>query len=132
MTHAHRPKRSKSPPPRARPPAGSGTPPTLTRPAGPAAARDRHCALAHSPDFLEFAQAAGGFGVFDLNLATGGISGTPLFFELIGLPGRDLTLTREEWVATIHPEDSRSRGAGAWAPPSTPAPSTNPNTAPCC
>src|ERR1700676_1408551 len=56
-------------------------------------------------DFLEFAQAAGGFGVFDLNLATGEIGGTALFFELIGLPHRDLTLTREEWVATIHPGD---------------------------
>src|ERR1700692_3835991 len=58
-----------------------------------------------SSDFLEFAQAAGGFGVFDLNLASGDISGTALFFELIGLPHRDLTLTREEWVATIHPGD---------------------------
>jgi two-component system sensor histidine kinase/response regulator len=56
-------------------------------------------------DFLEFAQAAGGFGVFDLNLATGDIGGTALFFELIGLPHRDLNLTREEWVATIHPGD---------------------------
>src|ERR1700680_1217860 len=55
-------------------------------------------------DFLEFAQAAGGFGGFDLNLATGDIGGTALFFELIGLPHRDL-LTREEWVATIHPGD---------------------------
>src|SRR5450631_2070236 len=58
-----------------------------------------------SSEFLEFAQAAGGFGVFDLNLATGDIGGTALFFELIGLPHRDLTLTREEWVATIHPGD---------------------------
>jgi two-component system sensor histidine kinase/response regulator len=58
-----------------------------------------------SSDFLEFAQAAGGFGVFDLNLLTGEISGTPLFFELIGLSGRKRTLSREEWVATIHPED---------------------------
>src|SRR3984957_14555676 len=56
-------------------------------------------------DFLEFAQAASGFGVFDLNLETGAISGTPLFFDLIGLPGNELTLSREEWVATIHPED---------------------------
>src|SRR3984957_12313243 len=58
-----------------------------------------------SSDFLEFAQAAGGFGVFDLNLASGDISGTALFFELIGLPSHDLSLTREQWVATIHPED---------------------------
>jgi hypothetical protein len=57
----------------------------------------------HSTDFLEFAQAAGGFGVFDLNLDTGDICGTALFFELIGLPHRDLKLSREEWVSTIHP-----------------------------
>jgi two-component system, sensor histidine kinase and response regulator len=56
-------------------------------------------------DFLEFAQAAGGIGVFDLDLANGDISGTPLFFELIGLPPCNGVLSREEWVATIHPED---------------------------
>jgi len=38
-----------------------------------------------SADFLEFAAAAGGFGVFDLDLVTGDIGGTPLFFDLIGL-----------------------------------------------
>jgi hypothetical protein len=59
--------------------------------------------LRRSSDFLELAQAAGGFGVFDLNLETGAISGTPLFFALIGQPSRNLTLTREEWVASIHP-----------------------------
>ena len=69
------------------------------------AAREPAPRSRHSSDFLEFAQEAGGFGVFDLNLAAGGISGTPLFFDLIGLPGRDLNLTREEWVATVHPED---------------------------
>src|SRR5580704_7567696 len=58
-----------------------------------------------SADFLEFAAAAGGLGVFDLDLATGNVGGTPLFFDLIGLRPRDETLTREEWVATIHPED---------------------------
>src|SRR5882762_9075333 len=61
--------------------------------------------MPRSAEFLEFAQAAGGFGVFDLDLVTGGISGTPLFFDLIGLGFRDGTLNREEWVATIHPED---------------------------
>jgi two-component system, sensor histidine kinase and response regulator len=63
---------------------------------------------AHGGEILEFAQIAGGFGVFDVNLATGDISGTALFFELIGLPSRDLTLKRDEWVATIHPEDLES------------------------
>jgi two-component system sensor histidine kinase/response regulator len=58
-----------------------------------------------SAEFLEFAQAAGGFGVFELNLASGHIRGTSLFFELIGLECRDMSLTREEWLASVHPED---------------------------
>src|SRR6202041_1142901 len=58
-----------------------------------------------SAEFLEFAQAAGGFGVFELNLASGHIRGTSLFFELIGLECRDMSLTREEWLASIHPQD---------------------------
>src|SRR5882762_4085350 len=58
-----------------------------------------------SAEFLEFAQSAGGFGVFELNLVTGTIKGTSLFFELIGLECRDMSLTREEWLASIHPED---------------------------
>jgi two-component system sensor histidine kinase/response regulator len=56
-------------------------------------------------EFLEFAQSAGGFGVFELNLVTGNIKGTSLFFELIGLECRDMCLTRAEWLASIYPED---------------------------
>ena len=63
-----------------------------------------HATLRRSSDFLESAQAAGGFGVFDLDLMTGDITGTPYFFELIDQYGRD-PLTREQWVASIHPED---------------------------
>ena len=73
------------------------------QPAGGAKTRD--ALLRRSAEFLEFAQAAGGFGVYDLDLLTGDISGTPLFFELLGLPVCDERLSREEWVATIHPED---------------------------
>ena len=58
-----------------------------------------------SAEFLEFAQSAGGFGVFELNLVAGTIKGTSLFFELIGLECRDMSLSREEWLASIHPED---------------------------
>jgi two-component system, sensor histidine kinase and response regulator len=61
--------------------------------------------MRRSSDMLEFALAAGGFGVFNLNLVTGEMSGTPLFFEFIGQQNRELTLTREDWMATIHPED---------------------------
>jgi two-component system sensor histidine kinase/response regulator len=61
--------------------------------------------MRRSAEYFELAQAAGGFGVFELNLLTGGVGGTPLFFELIGLKAGNLMLSREEWVATIHPED---------------------------
>ncbi|HXC08065.1 MAG TPA: PAS domain-containing protein, partial [Steroidobacteraceae bacterium] len=71
----------------------------------PAAFKWARHGLRRSAEFLEFAQAAGGFGVYDLDLASGGISGTPLYFELIGLECRDQCVSREEWVATIHPED---------------------------
>jgi PAS domain S-box-containing protein len=85
--------------------------------ADPAAAsvRDESSALQESDtssrrsaEFLEFAQAAGGFGVFELNLVTGQIKGTSLFFELIGLECRDMSLSREEWLESIHPEDLES------------------------
>jgi two-component system, sensor histidine kinase and response regulator len=68
-------------------------------------AKRREAELVRSKDFLEFAQAAGGFGVFDLNLVTRKMSGSALFFELIGLPAGDMTLTQGQWLATIHPED---------------------------
>jgi PAS domain S-box-containing protein len=61
--------------------------------------------LRRSTEFLEFAQAAGGFGVFDLDLVTGRIIGTPLYFELLGIPKSDALFTRDEWLATVHPED---------------------------
>src|SRR5882724_5673174 len=62
-------------------------------------------ALWRSPEFLEFAQAAGGFGVFDLDLVSGRITGTPLFFELLGVAKNEALFTRDEWLATVHPED---------------------------
>jgi PAS domain S-box-containing protein len=65
----------------------------------------READLVRATAFLEFAQAAGGFGVFDLDLAAGRVTGTSIFFELIGIPGGDLTLTQHQWLATIHPED---------------------------
>ena len=68
-----------------------------TSSAGQASPSDRlsDTAVRRSAEFLEFAQAAGGFGVFELNLATGYIKGTSLFFELIGLECNDMSLTRE-------------------------------------
>jgi two-component system sensor histidine kinase/response regulator len=65
----------------------------------------RDTPLRRSSEFLEFAQAAGGFGVFDLDLVTGQVAGTPLFFELLGLADPAAPLTRDDWLATVHPED---------------------------
>jgi PAS domain-containing protein len=59
-----------------------------------------------SSEFLKFAQAAGGFGVFDLDLVTGQLSGTPLFFELLDIRSNAALVTYDEWLATVHPEDS--------------------------
>ena len=104
-----------------------GAPEACPRPSY-ATARDGH--LRRSAEFLEFAQAAGGFGVYDLDLASGGISGTPLYFELIGLRSRDRWVSREEWVATIHPEDLEAVVVELGAAIDSGA-RTNPNTGPC-
>jgi len=67
--------------------------------------RERETQMRRSSEFLEFAQAAGGFGVFDLDLVTGQVTGTTLFFELLGIKNAGGLFTRDEWLATIHPED---------------------------
>lgn len=67
--------------------------------------RERETQLRRSSEFLEFAQAAGGFGVFDLDLVTGQVQGTPLLFELLGLVNPAALFTRDDWLATVHPED---------------------------
>jgi PAS domain S-box-containing protein len=72
------------------------------------AARSRETELRRSSDFLEFAQAAGGFGVFDLDLRTREITGTALFFELIGMSNGALNLTQDQWLSTVHPADLES------------------------
>jgi len=73
--------------------------------AAASATKRREAELIRSRDFLEFAQVAGGFGVFDLNLVTRQMSASALFFELIGLPAGDMSLNQGQWLATIHPED---------------------------
>jgi PAS domain S-box-containing protein len=84
---------------------GSEAPRSAVNAALPGTPPDSDTSSRRSAEFLEFAQSAGGFGVFELNLATGEIKGTSLFFELIGLECRDMCLSRDEWLASIHPED---------------------------
>jgi len=82
--------------------AGTSNPDVEAKPA-PAQTRP---AMHRSADFLDVAQAAGGFGVFELNFHTGQIQGTTLFFELIGLQaGIEADLTLQELLSTVHPED---------------------------
>ncbi len=64
--------------------------------------------LRSTADFLEMAQAAGGFGIFDLDLMAGTIQGSAVFFELVGIRTEDRLMTREQWLCTIHPEDLES------------------------
>jgi len=66
---------------------------------------ERETELYRAAEFLRFAQYAGGFGLFDLDLASGLITGTPLFFSLIGMKSHGLPFTRHDWLATVHPED---------------------------
>ncbi len=61
--------------------------------------------MRRSSDVLEFAVAAGGCGVFDLDLVTAQLTATPLFFELLGIARGTTPFTREDWLATVHPGD---------------------------
>ncbi len=67
--------------------------------------KERETHRRRSADLLKYAQAAGGFGIFELEFATDQLTGTPLFFELLGMESRLLNISREGWLATIHPED---------------------------
>jgi two-component system sensor histidine kinase/response regulator len=67
--------------------------------------RRRRTQRQSSAELLELAQAAGGYGVYDLDLVTGDVTGTALFFELLGLVNPAALFTRDDWLATIHPED---------------------------
>ena len=66
---------------------------------------ERESALHRSAEFLRFAQCAGGFGIFDLDLASGEVEATPLFFDIIGVPSHGVLFHRDDWLASVHGED---------------------------
>jgi PAS domain S-box-containing protein len=71
--------------------------------------QERETELRRSSEFLRFVQHVGGFGIFELDLASAQIEATPLFFELIGVvESQGLPFTRHDWLATLHPEDFES------------------------
>jgi PAS domain S-box-containing protein len=87
-----------------------GYPSALPAPHGPPALHgplgaQRDPQRFRSSEVLEFALAAGGFGVFEMDLVSGEVTGTPMFFQLVGLAYRDGPLQRDEWLATVHPDD---------------------------
>jgi len=65
----------------------------------------RESELHRSAEFLRFAQCAGGFGIFDLDLESGLIEATPLFCEIVGIPAHGVAFHRDDWLATVHGED---------------------------
>ena len=67
--------------------------------------RERETRTRRAADLLKYAQVASGFGIFELDLATAKLTGTPVFFELLDMESRHLTISRQEWLSTIHPED---------------------------
>ena len=67
--------------------------------------KERETRTRRSADLLKYAQVASGFGIFELDLNLAQLTGTPVFFELLGMESRNLTISRQEWLATIHPED---------------------------
>jgi two-component system sensor histidine kinase/response regulator len=58
-----------------------------------------------SVERLELAQSAGGFGTFELDVSSGQIRGTTMFFELSNLETAAQQASRDEWLTSIHPED---------------------------
>jgi len=60
--------------------------------------------LRRTSNFLLLAQSAGGVALYDMDLRTGIVDGSDLYFELLGLPLKP-QLTREQWLSTVHPDD---------------------------
>ncbi len=67
--------------------------------------RSAQTELLHSREFLEVAQAAGGIGVFDLDLASHVMQGSGSFFTLQGIDARVGAITQDQWLALVHPDD---------------------------
>ena len=67
--------------------------------------RSAETELRHSREFLEVAQAAGGIGVFDLDLESRLMMGSGSFFSLQGIDPRVPTITQDQWLAFVHPDD---------------------------
>ena len=54
---------------------------------------------------LNLAQEGGRIGMFDINMATGDASGSPVWAELLGLPRDSRAMSRRAWIKLLHPED---------------------------
>ncbi|MBS0375720.1 MAG: response regulator [Proteobacteria bacterium] len=61
--------------------------------------------LRQSREFLEAAQAAGGIGVFDLDLDSQVLQGSASFFALQGIQPPNGKITQDQWLALVHPDD---------------------------
>ncbi|HEU4530840.1 MAG TPA: HAMP domain-containing protein, partial [Steroidobacteraceae bacterium] len=62
--------------------------------------RQAEAALKRTSEFLQMAQSAGGIALFDLDLRTGLVQGSDLFFQLLQIDVRDRMITQEQWMAS--------------------------------
>jgi two-component system sensor histidine kinase/response regulator len=61
--------------------------------------------LRRSQELLEAAQSAGGIGVFDLDLQSQTLRGSTHLFAMLGLPAGTTTITQDQWLGLVHPDD---------------------------
>jgi PAS domain S-box-containing protein len=58
----------------------------------------------HVRRLAEHAERATGVGIFDLDIATAGVTWSPVIYRLHGLAA-DMPVTVEDWLATLHSDD---------------------------
>lgn len=63
-------------------------------------------ALRHSQDLLMLAEQSAEIGIWDRDIATGMMRGTPMFFRIMGLPATSEPVHMNEIRAVRHPEDA--------------------------
>lgn len=56
---------------------------------------------------LNLAQEGGRIGMFDINLATGDASGSPVWAELLGQGRDNCSISRRAWIKLLHPNDCK-------------------------
>jgi PAS domain S-box-containing protein len=78
----------------------------------PADPRELAEALKESHELLALAEQSAGIGIWDTDLATDRVRGTPTFFRLMGLPVATVAIPNDVVRAVRHPDDAARVRAG--------------------